>query len=137
MDIIFLVNSDCFSPIFCAQYSSCMKKATIFSFYCALGFSFGTVMTPHTRLWIIFQVSAKLCDVEREARLYAKTSKNCKTNKRTLIRVLVTKLMKPSLVLSVTVPLICQCHLLMDSLLEPKYVQFCTHFMSYPLYRAI
>ena len=44
-------------------------------------------------------------------------------------------LMKPSLVLSVIFPLI--CHLLIDLLLEPKYVQFCTHFMSYPLYRAI
>ena len=52
---------------FFAGYSSCMKKAAIVGFYCALGFSFGTVMTPHTRLWKIFQVSAKLCDVEREA----------------------------------------------------------------------
>ena len=72
-------------------------------------------MTPHSRLWKTFQVSAKLGDVEKEARLYAETSKNCKTNKRSLIRILVTKLM------SVIVPL--TCHLLMDSLLEPKDMQ--------------
>ena len=74
-----------------------MKNPAIFGFYCALGCSFGTVMTPHSRLWKTFQVSAKLGDVEKEARLYAETSKNCKTNKSKLIRILVTKLINPLL----------------------------------------
>ena len=75
-----------------------MKKAAIFGFYCTLGCSFGTVMTPHSRLWKTFQVSAKLGDVEKEARLYTETSKNCKTNESKLIRILVTKLINPSCV---------------------------------------
>ena len=54
-------------------------------------------MTPHSRLWKTFQVSAKLGDVEKEARLYAETSKKCKTNKSKLIRILVTKLINPLL----------------------------------------